>query len=45
MRIVDLTNKKDTYIKANIYDASGTLLRQQNGSVNPLGELNPVDRP
>ncbi len=41
--IVDLTNKKDTYNKANIYDAGGTLLRQQNGSVNPLGALTPVD--
>lgn len=41
--MVDLTNKKDAYIKANIYDAGGTLLRQQSGSVNPLGELTPVD--
>lgn len=41
--LVDLANKKDTYIKAKIYDPSGTLLRPQNGSVNSLGALNPVD--
>lgn len=40
---VDLANKKDTYLKANLYDASGTLLRQQNVSVIPLGELTPLD--
>jgi hypothetical protein len=41
--IVDLAYKKDIYIKANLYDAGGTLLRQQSGWVNPFGELNPVD--
>lgn len=41
--IVDLTNKKDTYIKATLYDVSGKLLRQQSGWVNPLGALYPID--
>ncbi len=40
---VDLSNKKDTYTKAGIYDGSGTLLREQNVSVNPLGVLTPID--
>ncbi|HMM22133.1 MAG TPA: hypothetical protein PKA10_15545 [Selenomonadales bacterium] len=40
--IVDLAAKKDAYIQAGLYNAGGTLLRQQSLSVNPLGELRPL---
>lgn len=41
--LVDLSNKKDFYIRANLYDDAGNLLRQQNVSISPLGELSPID--
>nr|WP_169717891.1 hypothetical protein [Sporomusa silvacetica] len=40
---IDLISKMNTYVKANLYDTTGKLLRQQSGSVNPFGELTPVD--
>jgi hypothetical protein len=40
---IDLINKMNTYVKANLYDNTGKLLRQENGSVNPFGELKPLD--
>lgn len=39
----DLNNKKDVYVNANLYDAKGNLRRQQTISINPPGELFPVD--
>ena len=41
--IVDLSNKKDIYIKSNFYDASGKLLRQQTVSISPMEEMDPID--
>ncbi len=41
--IVDLSNKKKFYIKAGLYNADGRLLHQQEVTVNPFGELDPID--
>ncbi|VBB05197.1 Hypothetical protein LUCI_0404 [Lucifera butyrica] len=41
--IIDLSNKKDMYIKANIYNTGGKLLRQQQLSVSPLEELDSIE--
>lgn len=40
---VDQVNKQETYIKANLYDAQGNVLRQQTTSLSPFGALDPVD--
>ncbi|WP_371377797.1 hypothetical protein [Sporomusa aerivorans] len=41
--IMDLAQKKDTYVEAGLYNSQGKLLKEQSGSVNPFGGLTPFD--
>lgn len=40
---VDLANKRDRYVKANVYDANGAILREQSIQASSLGSLEPID--
>jgi hypothetical protein len=40
---VDLANKRDRYVKANVYDTNGVVLREQNIQASSLGLLEPID--